>query len=53
MGDQDCGGAVDRLVIGEHSGVDHHDVAVVLDADAGMAELRDPHEPNVVLVSRR
>ena len=43
VGDQHRVRAVDGLGIGEHPGVDDDHRAVVLDPDAGMPELRDPH----------
>src|SRR5687768_6099667 len=39
--------AVDGLGLGEAAGVDDEGVAVVLDADAGVAELRDAHAPSL------
>jgi len=47
VGDQDRGGTVDRLALGEHAGVEDEHLTVVLDPDAGVAELRDPHAPSV------
>jgi hypothetical protein len=35
--------AVDGLRVGEHPGVHHDDLPVVLQPDAGVPELRDPH----------
>ena len=43
VGDQHGVRAVDGLGVGEDAGVEDDRGAVVLDADTGMAELRDPH----------
>ena len=48
VGDQHRVGAVEGPDVGEHPRVEHHGRAVVLDPDAGMAELRDPHAPTVI-----
>ncbi|HRD63644.1 MAG TPA: hypothetical protein PL137_22285 [Nocardioides sp.] len=37
--------SVDRLGLGEHPRIENHHLTVVLDPDAGVAELGDPHEP--------
>ena len=43
VGDQHRGRAVHRLGFGEDARVEDDDVALVLDPDAGVAELGDPH----------
>ncbi|GAB7005868.1 hypothetical protein JCM18899A_33410 [Nocardioides sp. AN3] len=46
--DEDGIGAGEGLGVGEHAGVEHQRGAVVLEPDAGVAELRDPHERSLV-----
>ena len=43
VGDEHGRGAVNGLRLGEHPRVDHERHPVVLDPDAGVAELRDSH----------
>ncbi len=43
VGDEHGSGSVDGLRVGEDTGVEDDHRTLVLDAHAGMAELRDPH----------
>ena len=47
VGDEDAGGAVERLGLAEDPGIEDDDRPVVLDAHAGVTELRDPHPATV------
>jgi hypothetical protein len=44
VGDHHRVGPVDRLRVGEHPGVEDDHLPVVLEPDAGVAELGDPHD---------
>ena len=46
--DEYGGRTLDGFPLREGARIQHHDVVVVLDADAGVAELGDPHGPNLV-----
>ena len=53
VGDQHRAGAVHRLGVGEHARVDDDAAAVVLEPDAGVTELGDPHGPQPRLAAPR
>ena len=46
VGHQHRGRAVHRVGLGEDARVEDHDAPLVLDPDAGVAELGDPHGPD-------
>lgn len=50
VGDQYGVRSVDRLDVGEDTGVEDDGGAVVLDPDAGMAELGNPYAATVILL---